>query len=113
MAPVIKAIKEKAIGIGRAIDEDHFGAGFSFRFGSSKDPIIARYQKVVTQRIGHDPSKYTAVGGVTEIMALLHEFRQAGVHKFVLRPIASGTEDMLEQTRQLVEKVLPRVSALN
>ena len=46
-------------------------------------------------------------------MALLHEFRQAGVHKFVLRPIASGTEDMLEQTRQLVEKVLPNVSALD
>ncbi|GIT38867.1 MAG: hypothetical protein Ct9H300mP8_00630 [Gammaproteobacteria bacterium] len=46
-------------------------------------------------------------------MALLHEFRQAGVHKFVLRPIASGTEDMLEQTRQLVEKVLPNVSRLN
>ena len=113
VAPVIKAIKEKAIRIGRAIDEDHFGAGFGFRFGSSNDPIIARYHEVLSQRIGHDPSKYTAVGGVSEIMALLHEFRQAGVHKFVLRPIASGTEDMLEQTRQLVEKVLPSVSALN
>ena len=46
-------------------------------------------------------------------MALLHQFREAGVHKFVLRPIASGTEDMLGQTRQLVERVLPEVDALN
>jgi BioD-like phosphotransacetylase family protein len=63
--------------------------------------------------MGQDPSKYTAIGGAPEIMALLDEFRQAGVHKFVLRPIASGTEDMLDQTRQLVEKVLPSVAALN
>lgn len=63
--------------------------------------------------MGQDPSNYTAIGGAPEIMALLDEFRQAGVHKFVLRPIASGTEDMLDQTRQLVEKVLPSVAALN
>ena len=46
-------------------------------------------------------------------MALLNQFRDAGVHKFVLRPIASGTEDMLEQTRQLIDRVLPEVEALN
>ena len=113
VAPVIKAIKEKAIAIGRTIDEDHFGAGFGFRFGSSEEPIIARYNKVLSGRMGQDPSKYTAIGGAPEIMALLDEFRQAGVHKFVLRPIASGTEDMLDQTRLLVEKVLPSVAALN
>jgi len=113
VAPVIKAVKEKAVDLGRTIDEDHFGAGFGFRFGSSDEPIIARYNKVLSERMGKDPSKYAAIGGALEIMALLDEFRQAGVHKFVLRPIASGTEDMLDQTRQLVEKVLPSVAALN
>ncbi|MFP6796692.1 MAG: LLM class flavin-dependent oxidoreductase [Pseudomonadales bacterium] len=113
VAPVIEAIKEKAIEIGRVIDEDHFGAGFGFRFGSSDEPIITRYNKVLFGRMGQDPSKFTAIGGASEIMALLNEFRQAGVHKFILRPIASGTEDMLGQTRQLVEKVLPKVAELN
>ena len=46
-------------------------------------------------------------------MALLRRFRDAGVHKFVLRPIASGTEDMLSQTRALIEQVLPEVAAMN
>ena len=46
-------------------------------------------------------------------MARLDEFRRAGVHKFILRPIAFGTDDMLSQTRSLVETVLPRVAALN
>ena len=113
VAPVIKAVKAKALDLGRTIDEDHFGAGFGFRFGSSADPIIARYNKVLSERMGKDPSKYAAIGGEAEIMALLDEFRQAGAHKFILRPIASGTDDMLDQTRQLVEMVLPRVAALN
>ena len=47
------------------------------------------------------------------MMALVHDFHAAGVHKFVLRPIASGTEDMLAQTRLMVEQLLPAISALN
>ena len=47
------------------------------------------------------------------MMALVHEFHRAGVHKFILRPIASGTQDMLSQTRQMVEKLLPQIDALN
>lgn len=64
-------------------------------------------------RLGRDPTGYTAVGGVDEIMALFRRFHEAGAHKFVLRPIASGTEDMLSQTRSLIEHVLPEVAALN
>ena len=47
------------------------------------------------------------------MMALVKDFHAAGVHKFVLRPIAAGTEDMLEQTRLMVELLLPEISALN
>ena len=90
--------------LGRTIDEDHYGAGFGFRFGSPEEPIVTRYHSFLTQRLGRRPEGYAAIGGVTEIMALFNQFREAGVHKFVLRPIASGTDDMLEQTRQLVER---------
>ena len=113
VAPVIAAIKNRARELGRVIDEDHYGAGFGFRFGTASDPIVERHAEVLRGRLGRDPKGYTAVGGVDEIMALLRRFHEAGAHKFVLRPIASGTEDMLSQTRALIERVLPEVAALN
>jgi hypothetical protein len=47
------------------------------------------------------------------MMQLVREFHAAGVHKFILRPIASGTQDMLNQTRQMVDKLIPEIEALN
>ena len=113
VAPVVSAIKARAREFGRVIDEDHYGAGFGFRFGSPADPIVQRNAQVLRERLGRDAEGYTAVGGADEVMALLRRFHEAGVHKFVLRPIASGTEDMLRQTRALIEHVLPEVAAMN
>ena len=67
----------------------------------------------MARRLGKDPSAYAAVGGVSEMMEMVHQFRAADVYKFVLRPIAAGTEDMIEQTRLLIEKLLPELYALN
>ena len=112
-APVIQAIKRKTAELGRTIDEDHYGAGFSYRFGSADEPIVQRHNAGLTQLLGKPPDAYTAVGGVEQIMALLQSFRAAGVHKFILRPIATGTDEMLAQTKRLIEHVLPEVAALN
>ncbi|MEM9620822.1 MAG: LLM class flavin-dependent oxidoreductase [Pseudomonadota bacterium] len=111
--PVISAIKQRAGELGRKIDDDHFGAGFSFRFGSADEPIIQRYNEMLSKRLGKDPSGFTAVGGVAEMMALVHDFHAAGAHKFILRPIASGADEMIEQTRLMVEKLIPEIDALN
>ena len=111
--PVIRAIKARAAALGRPIDEDHYGAGFAFRFGSVDEPIVTRYSEFLTQRLGKPADGFLAVGGVEDIMALLQRFRDAGVHKFILRPIAQGTEDFIDQTRQLIEQALPQVAALN
>ena len=111
--PVIRAIKARAAALGRPIDEDHYGAGFAFRFGSVEEPIVTRYSEFLTQRLGKPADGFLAVGGVEDIMALLQRFRDAGVHKFILRPIAHGTEDFIDQTRQLIEQALPQVAALN
>jgi hypothetical protein len=46
-------------------------------------------------------------------MERLEEFRRAEVHKFVLRPIAFGTDEMFAQTERLIAEVLPRIAALN
>jgi hypothetical protein len=74
---------------------------------------VQKYNEVLEKRLGKDPAAYTAVGGVDEMMALVKDFHAAGAHKFILRPIASGTADMIEQTNMLVEQLLPAINALN
>ena len=113
VAPMIRAIKDKAVEFDRQIDEDHFGAGFGYRFGTRDDPISQRYKEALAKRLGKSPDGYLAIGGSEEIMTLLNAFRDAGVHKFVLRPIAFGTEDMLDQTRLMIEQILPEVANFN
>ncbi len=113
VAPVIAAIKEALPRYQRDIDEDHYGAGFAFRFGSPDEPICRKNDEVLAKRLGKDPSRLRAVGGVDEIMALLDDFRAAGVHKLILRPIAATGRDVMSQTEQLVEQVLPEVKQLN
>ncbi|MDA8952752.1 LLM class flavin-dependent oxidoreductase [Pseudomonadales bacterium] len=111
--PVIEAIKINAGELGRKIDDDHFGAGFGFRFGKQSDPMVQKYNEVLEKRLGKDPAAYSAVGGVDEMMAMVEDFHASGAHKFILRPIASGTAEMIEQTQMLVEQLLPAINALN
>ena len=113
VGPIIEGIKTRTAELGRQIDEDHYGAGFGFRFGTPDEPIIQRYNELLTKRLGRDPKGFTAIGGTDEIMRLISDFRKAGVHKFILRPIASGTTDMMAQTERLIAEVLPEVRALN
>lgn len=113
IAPVISAIKTRAGELGRTIDDDHFGAGFGFRFGNVDEPIVQRYNELLTKRLGKEPKGFTAVGDVEQMMSLVHEFRQAGVHKFILRPIALGTDEMIEQTKLMIEKLIPEIDSLN
>jgi probable F420-dependent oxidoreductase len=113
VAPVITAIKARCAELGRHIDEDHFGAGFGFRLGNPDEPIVTRYRELLEQRLGRAPDGFVAAGGTSEIMTLVNEFRDAGVHKFVLRPIAADGDDFVAQTRRFVEELLPEVAALN
>lgn len=113
VAPVIASIKSAAAEYGRTIDEDHYGAGFGFRFGAADEPIVERYSSMLRKRLGREPKGFIAAGGVTEIMSLVSEFRDAGVHKFILRPIARDGDDFIDQTRQFIEKLMPEVASLN
>jgi probable F420-dependent oxidoreductase len=113
VAPVIDAIKARCAELGRSIDEDHYGAGFGFRFGSPDEPVVARYRQLLAKRLGKEPDGFLAVGGVADMLELLNAFRAAGVHKFVLRPIATDGADFIAQTRQFIERLLPEVQALN
>lgn len=113
VAPVIASIKATLPEYGRSIDEDHYGAGFGFRFGSADEPIARRNNELLSKRLGKDASGLSAIGGVDEIMALLQRFRDIGVHKFILRPIAADAQEVIGQTRQLIDQVLPEIARLN
>lgn len=108
---VVAAITAAAAEAGRAIDEDHYGAGFPFRFGPPDEPGLAPLMDAYRQRTGRDPRGYFAVGDAGAIVARIAEYIEAGVSKFILRPAAKGDDDTLRQTRRLIDEVLPRVAA--
>lgn len=108
VAPVITRIKAATADAGRSIDEDHYGAGFPFRFGSSRDPIVQRTAESLARLGGGlDPATYLAVGDAGAIAARLEDYISAGVSKFVLRPIAGSDAEMLDQSARLAEEVIP------
>ncbi len=114
VARVIKAIRAGAEELGRPIEDDHFGAGLSFRFGSWDHPEVQRAADQIVARLGEktDPRAHLAVGDAAAIIQLVEVLRAVGVSKFVLRPLASNDEDILEQSRLIEDEVIPYVHAL-
>lgn len=104
VAPVIEAIRKESHRRGRPIPEDHYGAGFPFRFGAPDDPLVGRFAMSA-----RGPESHAAVGDARTILERVDAYRAAGASKFVLIPIASGDEDLMEQVRRLVAEVIPVV----
>ena len=52
VAPVIAGIRAAAAAEGRAIDDDHYGAGIPFRFGRPDDPGLGRLFDAYRKRTG-------------------------------------------------------------
>lgn len=111
--PVVAGIKALALQYGRTFDPDHFGAGIPFRFGSWDDPGVRRQCEAHQKRTGRDPRTAFAVGGGAIILERIRAYVDAGIAKFILRPIADGDAEMLDQTQRLIDEVLPGVKALN
>jgi probable F420-dependent oxidoreductase len=110
VAPVISGIREEAQRIGRSIDPEHFGAGFSFRFGSWDDAVVQATASALSRFTKDlEPKRYIAAGGASDILARIEEYKAAGASKFVLRPMGTDTDDVMRQTRRLAEEVLPAV----
>jgi probable F420-dependent oxidoreductase len=109
--PVVAAIREQSAANGRPLDDDHYGAGFAFRFGSADEAVVQR-SAAAFRRIpdAPDPFDYMAVGDARAIENRISEYINAGVSKFVLRPVADTDADILEQTRRLTDEVIPRFS---
>ena len=114
IAPVIAAIQAEAQRRGARIPDDHYGASLSYRFGSWDEPAVERAAAAfgrLRATARPDPRAYFAVGDAAAIRARIAEYEAAGASKFVLRPIAEGDDDVMAQTRRLVDEVLPAVHA--
>lgn len=111
---VVAAIKREADALGRRVPDDHYGTGIFFRFGRMDEPVVRHELGKLAKRLpDRDPREATVIGGVTDLTARIAEFAAVGVTKFVLRPMASDDDDMMAQTRQLIEHGLPAIDALN
>src|SRR5579884_3804247 len=107
---VVAAIKAAATEAGRPIDDDHYGAGFPFYFGSRDAPVVGKAMDAYTKRTGRDATQAFAIGDAEAILARLAEYVDVGVSKFILRPLGGDDDTVLAQTRLLIEHVLPRAA---
>ena len=108
---VVAAIKAAAAEAGRTIDEDHYGAAFPFYFGVPGERMLAAAMDAYVKRTGRDPQRYFAIGDAGVMMERIAEYVDAGISKFILRPLGAGEDEILAQTRQLIDKLLPLVAA--
>lgn len=110
VGPVVEAIRQSAKTHGRTIDHDHYGTGFHCRFGSWDDPVsVHQAESYAARSPGRDPRQHLAIGNADDIIRRIEEFIDAGISKFILRPIGNDDDDIIGQTRLLAEHVIPAV----
>ena len=107
---MVKGIKTALEDTGRQIDEDHYGASFSFRFGKPDEPVARAAAEGLKARLGKDPARFMVVGDAGDVVARIGEYIDAGCSKFVLLPMARNSKDMMEQTRRFIDEVQPEFS---
>jgi alkanesulfonate monooxygenase SsuD/methylene tetrahydromethanopterin reductase-like flavin-dependent oxidoreductase (luciferase family) len=109
---VVEKILSSADKHKRPMDRDHFSAGFGVRFGNWDEEPVKKMAEDFEARTGKEASRGLVVGNGDEILNRIQEYVSHGVSKFILRPIGNGDSEMEDQTEQIIEKVLSRVSEL-
>ena len=104
---MVKGIKVALQETGRHIDDDHYGASFSFRFGTPDEESARKASEGLRARLNKDPSRYMVVGDAGEIIKRINEYIAAGCQKFVMLPLAGNHREMMMQTRHFIEEILP------
>jgi probable F420-dependent oxidoreductase len=107
---VIAAIKAALAETGRTIDEDHYGAGFPFWFGSPEDPGVAKTLAAYRALGLADPLSYFAIGDADAVIARIAAYIDAGISKFILRPMGANDAEIIAQTERLIAEVIPDVT---
>ena len=73
---------------------------------------MAKAADAQMKRTGRDPRRQWAVGSRDDILARIAAFVDAGISKFILRPMGRDDEEIMAQTRRIVEEVIPAAEAL-
>ena len=107
---VVSGVKEALKNTERDIDDDHYGATLLFRFGNQEDRSVLSTTKGIAARMGKNAKRYYVVGNTSEIVERIKEFIDVGCQKFVLLPMASGTKEVMEQTRLCIDEIIPEFS---
>jgi len=110
-AQVITAIKAALKETERSIDEDHYGAGFPFWFGTVDDPGVAKTLAAYRTLGLADPLSYFAIGDAEAIISRIAAYIDAGISKFILRPMGRDDDEIIAQTERLIGEVIPAVAA--
>ena len=103
----VARINSFAAEYGREIDEDHFGALFSYCFADTPErarELAAPY--LLRRRADVDHQALSAFGTPEDVRNLIDRFIEAGVTKFVARP-ACPPELMMDQLEALGRDVVP------
>lgn len=114
----VRAIRDEAKRIGRAIPDDHYGATILFRIGEGGDvpPILGREgdragdESEAGAAMRRRIEAIQAIGDAGEVLARVRAFRSVGVTKFVAIPLARDEPGMIEQCRRLAAEVLPHAN---
>ena len=109
-AQVVTAIKAALKETGRTIDEDHYGAGFPFWFGKADDPGVAGTLAAYKALGLADPLSYFAIGDAEAIVTRIAAYIDAGISKFILRPMGRDDDEIIAQTERLIGAILPAVA---
>lgn len=112
LPPVLDAIREALEKTGRSIDADHYGAGFHFYFGDWEDADLPKRTRAFAKRTGRDPKLHFAVGDADAILSRIQGYADAGISKFILRPIGLTDGDLIAQTERLISEVIPEAVKL-
>jgi probable F420-dependent oxidoreductase len=108
---VIVAIKAALAETGRTIDEDHYGTGFPFWFGAPDDAGVAKTLAAYKALGLADPLAYFAIGDASAILGRVAAYINAGISKFILRPMGCDDGEIIAQTERLIGEVIPAVAS--
>jgi len=89
----VEVIQEAAAAAGREVEEDHFGLSLAVAFGAIPSSLAAAVHR---RRPGADPETLVAAGW-DGARRMISQYVEAGLSKFVVRPVAANSGNGFEE----------------
>jgi probable F420-dependent oxidoreductase len=106
---IVEALKET----GRKIDDDHYGTGFFYYFGSRDDDVCQREMSRFGKLAPDSKLDHLLAVGADELLDQISQYVDQGIPKFILRPLGNNDAEVLQQTQQLIDNILPKLDSIH